>query len=186
MQDYAVIVLRAIRPTVYNLFKRDFVTRELVSELAQHLKSQNIQTKIMAVSIDDFPVTRSMTRTNFKDCEYIEYHGDFMGIVNELAKARLVVSMRLHPGIFALATGTRVIELEKRKKFHDSFNVFADDGNFYDILDPTELKADDLKEKVMNVWEKENRNVREQRFTEVTKLAHSQKQFCENIGKRLK
>jgi polysaccharide pyruvyl transferase WcaK-like protein len=184
-RDYAVLVLRAIRPTDYRLFSQDFHTRELVRQLAEKLKADGIEVKILAVSIDDYPTTRSMVKSHFYGFEYIEYHGDFKAISDLLAGARVVTSMRLHPGIFALANGTRVIELEARQKFHDSFNVFPDDDTYYNIMDPRTLSIESLYGKVKELWEKETNEARRQRFNSVRELALKQKAFCERVGKKL-
>ncbi len=186
LQDYAVIVLRAIRPTEYNLFSLDFGTRELQLGLANKLKSQGIEVKVLAVSIDDFPTTRSMMRTHFKGFDYHEYHGDFKAISDLLAGARVVSSMRLHPGIFALANGTRVIELEGRAKFHDSFNVFPNDGNFYNVLDPRELSIEQLHFSFMEAWDNETNAKRFDRLKTVQAFAQKQKEFCVRIGNKIK
>lgn len=185
MEDYAVVVVRAIRPTNYKLFSEDFHTREKVAEVVRSLKLRNIKVKLLAVSIDDYATVSSWRNEYFPEDELLRYDHNFDQVIGLLSKARAILSMRLHPGIFGLALGTKVVELEARQKFHDSFSVFPDEKEVFEIHDPSKLTAAEMESVFMRTWEAETGTLRSERFGLAREIAEKQQQFCRDIAKKI-
>ena len=125
-EDYIVITPRSIRPTIYELYEGDFELRRKLADVIDSCLEAGIKIIVYSVSVDDYSVIRGWVKKWQGRVEYKEYNGDFEEYCNVLSKAKVLMSMRMHPGIFALSLGVMPIELDKRVKFRDSFSLFDD------------------------------------------------------------
>ncbi|MBL7860724.1 MAG: polysaccharide pyruvyl transferase family protein [Cyclobacteriaceae bacterium] len=182
-QGYIVIVPRSIRPSAYHLFSEDFEIRKKLEVLIDNLLSKGIKVIVYAVSEDDYPVTRGWIASRKSLVEYREYANNFNEFNRVLSQARVLVSMRMHPGIFSLSMGVLPIELDNRVKYTDSFSLFNNDGGLkmVDLIDPSSIAATALVDRVLEQYQAENQETRRNRFDAVRPVAVKQKEFCESL-----
>ncbi|MEP2671033.1 MAG: polysaccharide pyruvyl transferase family protein [Cyclobacteriaceae bacterium] len=181
-ENYVVITPRSIRPTVYEYYEEDFETRKKLKFLIEQLINKGIRVIVNAVSIDDYKVVKAWVKSIRGPIEYIEYNDDFQKYVDLLSKARLLVSMRMHPGIFALAMGVFPFELDGRIKFKDSFSLIENESeDSYCLIDPSSITAEALTSKVLEKYYSENDDTRLHRFKLVSKLAQLQRSYCKSL-----
>lgn len=182
-QDYVVIVPRSIRPSAYHLFSGDFEIRKKLEVVIDALLMQGIKVIVYAVSADDYPVTRGWISSRKNLVEYREYAGNFMEFNRVLSQAKVLVSMRMHPGIFSLSMGVLPIELDNRVKYTDSFSLFNNDGgtSMVDLIDPSSITATALIDRVLEQYQAESQETRRKRFDAVRPVAVKQKEFCESL-----
>ena len=80
------------------------------------------------------------------DVEYVQYDNNYQNFKDCIVDAGCLISMRMHPGIFASAYGVPTILLDQRHKFFDSFSPV--ESEVVQIMDPEKLDAETLVQHV--------------------------------------
>ena len=173
-----VVIPRSIRPSFYQYFEKDMSTRHLLKELVMAALQSGIKVKVLCVSRDDASVLRGWIKT-LPSVDYLEYDGDFSKFEKVVSNCGCLVSMRMHPGIFASAWGVPTILLDQRHKFFDSFSVL--DSQIADISDPEKLTAQSLLNQVRQKLT-EDELTRNNRFNMVKIQAKKQKLFFDQLS----
>ncbi|MDH3711004.1 MAG: polysaccharide pyruvyl transferase family protein [Cyclobacteriaceae bacterium] len=172
-----VIVPRSIRPSYYEYFEKDMSTRRLLGEFVERCLQEKIPVKILCVCGDDAPIIRGWLES-IPAVTYLEYENEFDLFKDTVMASGCLVSMRMHPGIFAAAWGVPTILLDQRHKFFDSFSPL--DNPVADILDPESLPVTELLQRVKQKLNESMQN-RLERFELVRPLALKQQKFFMNL-----
>lgn len=137
---------------------------------------------IFSACYQDIAVCRLLAKCNPK-VKVVEYENtkNSDSYFKLLMRASLVITMRMHPGIFAIAGGAPVIFLEKRSKYFDTVSVIPDNDN---VLDPTNTSLSELNEISQHLLT-EKSSARTKRLQVVKELALKQVKFFNQLRKTL-
>lgn len=183
MDDYVIIIPRSIRPSNYPLFAKDFQIRDKLGYILEQLIEKGIKVRIFSASIDDHTVARGWAKL-FPKVPYLEYNNNYAECMSWFKQARLIVSMRMHPGILAFSFGVKPIELDSRVKYFDSFSVFPQVDRLFQLIPPESHSKEEILAEVLNSYNNEQVAHREERFQIVRELALKQQNFCLQIGQK--
>lgn len=184
-ENKIIIVARSLRPSVYKYFSDDFLIREKLATIINNFHGQ-YKIIVYSVGVDDYIITRSWFE-HLKitlNVEYKEYFNDFSTFIQDIETSKLVISMRMHPGIFALAKGVPTMELDYRIKYKDSFGILNLSEQQFTLVNPIKYSDEYLISKIENMLNGETKN-REIIFEEVRKIAIKQKNELTIINKML-
>ncbi|OQZ00515.1 MAG: hypothetical protein B6D41_00020 [Chloroflexi bacterium UTCFX4] len=110
------------------------------------------------------------------------YDGKIDTFLNLISTARAMISMKMHPGLFAIALGVPTLFLESRSKYYDALSCLPESGQVADI---TEYSSHELG-RISLGWANEHFSVRSTRFAQARKLAIQQQTFCKKVESSLK
>jgi polysaccharide pyruvyl transferase WcaK-like protein len=179
--DYVVINVRSLPRVLGSLHEQDCQTRSLLNQLAAALALDGLRILFYSASADDHLVVQGWAREMpYKD-DLRYYWGDFKEFAVITQRARAMITMRMHPGIFAAAFGVPVVAIDNRPKHSDSFQPM---GDFVKLLDPVGLTIETLLD-FARTAASENQERRRERFTLARQLALRQKAYCKTLAKKL-
>ena len=181
--DYVVINARSIASKLIpELGQRDAHIREQLIPVVEHLSKRNIPIVVISAYISaDHKAVEEWVATLPCDVKLVLYQGDFTEMAELLQKARALVTMRMHPGIFAAAYGTPAIMLDNRAKYDDSLSPVPRAAT---LLDPDTLNSQLLIQHLEAALA-ESMAQRQARFDEVRQLALRQQAYSQRIRQLL-
>jgi len=180
-ENYIVISPRLNSSTT--LSEVDGRSVKLLYDYLKNLDQRKLKVKIFPASSEDLGVCAYL-HACFPQTELVP-NGNNQEIpdhLNVLSKAKLVISVRMHTGIFALAGGTPVIYLENRSKYKDTLSVIP---NISTLMDPVLISSDQLIDRAEN-YLNESFSKRTQRFKTIRNLATHQMKYLNQLKDSIK
>ena len=181
--DYVVINIRNIRShNKPELGHRDAQIRQLFQPVMAYLAAHNIPVVVASAYISaDHQTAREWAAQFDTPLRLVLYDGTYEPFADVLQNARAVITMRMHPGIFAAAYGTPTIMLDNRSKYFDSISPVP---NVITLLDPETVTEAQLLQQLEEMLAEPFVN-RQHRFQTVQQLAQTQADYCLQIKSHL-
>jgi polysaccharide pyruvyl transferase WcaK-like protein len=180
--DYVVISARSIRASNPELHQQDYRTRALLQELILSLHCQGHTVVVLSASSDDHEVVRGWARELPESVQFLAYDGRFAALQELLSRAQALITMRMHPGVFAAAWGVPVVILDRRAKYVDALAPIEGEVTLHD---PAGMTSDLLTAAAQTALN-EPPEQRVARFRRIRELALTQREYCESIQRFLK
>lgn len=149
-----VLIPRLIDKSHPDLFEMDIMRLELLKKLILKLYSNGIKMVIYLPCKDDY--------RNLKDwildidqyqIPIFFYNNDDQEFFDLVKDANVIISMRMHPGIFGYSLGVPTIFLESRPKYYDVISVLDQKPK---IVDVTNISSTELFELAVNYFQLSN------------------------------
>jgi polysaccharide pyruvyl transferase WcaK-like protein len=179
-EDYVVIVPRLVNRRNRDLHNRDLQRLSMLTLLIEKLYALGSKIIIYMPSKDDLKYLSQWLNTvgNFS---IIQYAGDAQTYLMLAQKASLIVTMRMHPGIFGYALGVPIIFLESRSKYHDAISILENKPALVDVDNFSDESLLQLAEELIG----ESFESRVARYKTAKSIAQKQVDYCHKIESML-
>lgn len=167
-ENYVVLVPRLIPSRNNYLHSLDVQRLEMMKAIIIDLKFRGFDVVIYLPCSEDQEELLIWTQAISKFVRIESYNGSVNPFLNLVSKANAVISMRLHPGLFAYALGIPTLFLESRKKYYDAFSILQNKPLFVDAVSS---RSNRIFEAVENLIY-ESSEWRTKRFWHVNEICH--------------
>ncbi len=181
-EDYVVLSIRFTKQTS-DLYQSDMDRYAMLPRLVAALKDLGYKVILYSTATSEHEANEKFMHESLGGIVdgLVKYDGTLESFKHLVTKAKALITMRMHPAIFACSWGVPSIALERRSKYEDALSVVP---NEFQILDPRETTFEQLlaaSESLIN----ESYARRKQRFDTVRKLTEVQKDYCHRISQTL-
>jgi len=178
-EKYILIIPRLVPERAPELHLLDLRRLDYLSDLIKKLCSQGLKIIVYLPDINDRVSLAAWLAKLPASVLIQEYGGIDTGVsFLKLARsAKAVVSMRLHPGLFAYSLGVPTLFFESRAKYHDTFSVLPTKPT---IIDADAISKFDFHKDVENLIV-EPLDARAQRFGDVKNIALRQEKYSRDV-----
>lgn len=180
-EDYVVIIPRLIPFRNALLHALDLKRLDYLKDLVDKLASLGVKIVVYLPCMEDAPDLQLWLST-MKTIVHIQvYNGEIDPFIKLVRGAKAVVSMRLHPGIFAYALGTPTAFIEARDKYFDAISILSDKPAMMDV---NKFSKEELLKHVVDLLQ-EDLEMRKERFRSVRTIALNQLERSKKIASLL-
>ena len=178
-EKHVVIVPRLVSERTPEIHLLDLRRLGYLLDLITKLYSQGLEIVVYLPDIGDRMslatwLAKLPPRIQIQEYKGVSTSASFLELVRN---AKAVVSMRLHPGLFAYSLGVPTLFFESRAKYHDTFSVLPTKPGIVDV--DVLSRFDFYKEVESLVFER--LDARAQRFSDMKNIALRQEKYSKDI-----